>query len=121
DSVDNRILTLAANVKKAQPKSQTVLVSKDINLRIKADALGLMAEDYENDRVLIKDLYTGMIEMMIPAERMAFFRSNGELEINGGKRYFPNEYCTLIDETNPKRTALGKVDSTGAKLLPIVD
>ena len=46
-------------IQKAQPKSQTILVSKDINLRIKADALGLQAEDYENDRVLIKDLYTG--------------------------------------------------------------
>src|ERR1700720_4388801 len=43
DSVDNRILSLASGVKKAEPKSQTVLVSKDINLRIKADALGLLA------------------------------------------------------------------------------
>src|SRR5580692_11722734 len=45
DSVDNRILMLASNIKKLQPKNQTVLVSKDINLRIKADALGLLAED----------------------------------------------------------------------------
>src|SRR5215208_2609763 len=36
DSVDNRILSLAFHVQKAQPKSQTILVSKDINLRIKA-------------------------------------------------------------------------------------
>ena len=40
DSVDNRILSLAIGVKKTQPKAQTVLVSKDINLRIKADARG---------------------------------------------------------------------------------
>ena len=43
---------------------------------------------------------------MVSAEKMAPFRTNGELELNGGKQYFPNEYCTLIDETNPKRTAL---------------
>lgn len=121
DNVDNRILSLAAHIQKAQPKSQTVLVSKDINLRIKADALGLLAEDYENDRVLIKDLYTGMIELIISAEKMAAFRSNGELELNGGKQYFPNEYCTLIEETNPKRTALTKVDMSGTKLVPIID
>src|SRR5947199_144192 len=101
---NNYILSLASAIQKAQPKSQTVLVSKDINLRIKADALGLSAEDYENDRVFIKDLYTGMIEMTVSAEKLAFFRTNGELELNGGKQYFPNEYCTLIDETNPKRT-----------------
>ncbi|MEY2427313.1 MAG: PhoH-like ATPase [Verrucomicrobiota bacterium] len=121
DSVDNRILSLASAIQKAQPKSQTVLVSKDINLRIKADAIGLSAEDYENDRVFIKDLYTGMIEMTVSAEKLAFFRANGELELNGGKQYFPNEYCTLIEENNPKRTALTKVDHSGTKLVPIID
>ena len=121
DSVDNRILSLAMGVKKSHPKNQTVLVSKDINLRIKADALGLLAEDYENDRVLIKDLYTGMMELMVSSAQMAAFRSNGELEMNGGKQYFPNEYCTLMEETNPKRTALAKIDGTGTKAVPIID
>ncbi|HZR15785.1 MAG TPA: PhoH family protein [Verrucomicrobiae bacterium] len=120
-SVDNRILLLAFNIKKAHPKGQTVLVSKDINLRIKADALGILAEDYENDRVLIKDLYTGMIEVTVSAEKMAAFRNNGELDLNGGSQYFPNEYCTLTDETNPKRTALAKVDTSGKRLIPIID
>ena len=121
NSVDNRILAFAASVQKAQPKNATILVSKDINLRIKADALGLQAEDYENDRVLIQDLYTGMIEMSVSPERLATFRANGELEINGGKKYFPNEFCTLIDEANPKKAALTKVDATGTKLIPIID
>jgi PhoH-like ATPase len=121
NTVDNRILTLASTIQKAQPRNATVLVSKDINLRIKADARGLQAEDYETDRVYIKDLYTGMIELMVSPTEIASFRANGELELNGGKKYFPNEYCTLIDETNPKRTALTKVDPTGSKLMPIVD
>jgi PhoH-like ATPase len=121
NSVDNRILAFAAGIQKAQPKNPTILVSKDINLRIKADALGLQAEDYENDRVLIQDLYTGMIEMSVSPEKLATFRANGELEINGGKKYFPNEFCTLIDEANPKKAALTKVDATGTKLVPIID
>jgi PhoH-like ATPase len=121
DTVDNRILSLASGIQKAQPKAQTILVSKDINLRIKADALGLPAEDYENDRILLKDLYTGMIEVTVSAEKMASFRANGELVLNGGKQYFPNEYCTLMEETNPKRTALTKVDASGTKLIPIID
>ena len=121
NTVDNRILSLAQAVQKAQPKNHTILVSKDINLRIKADALGLEAEDYETDRVYIKDLYTGMIELMVSPDKMASFRANGELELNGGKQYFPNEFCTLTDETNPKRTALTKVDAAGTKLIPIID
>jgi PhoH-like ATPase len=121
NSVDNRILSLAANIQKAQPKNPTILVSKDINLRIKADALGLQAEDYETDRVFITDLYTGMVEMSVATNKMAAFRANGELGLDSGKQYFPNEYCTLTDETNPKRTALTKVDATGTKLIPIID
>lgn len=121
DTTDNRILALAASIRKAQPKSHTVLVSKDINLRIKADALGVAAEDYENDRVLLTDLYTGMIEVSVPAEKMAAFRANGELELNGGRQYHPNEFCTLSEEGNPKRTALTKVDATATRLVPILD
>ena len=121
NSVDNRILSLAAGIQKAQPRNPTILVSKDINLRIKADALGLQAEDYETDRVFIKDLYTGMIEMAVSSQQLAAFRTRGEFELEAGKKYFPNEYCTLTDETNPKRTALTKVDPTGRKLVPIVD
>jgi len=121
NSVDNRILTLAAGIQKAQPRNPTILVSKDINLRIKADAMGLQAEDYETDRVYIKDLYTGMIERTVSSQQIASFRANGELALDGGKKYFPNEYCTLIDEANPKRAALTKVDAAGQKLVPIVD
>jgi PhoH-like ATPase len=121
NSVDNRILSLAFSIQKTQPKNQTVLVSKDINLRIKADAMGLLAEDYESDRVLIKDLYTGMRELTVEATKMASFRANAELELNGGAQYFPNEYYTLIEDINPKRTALAKVDSTAKKLVPIID
>jgi PhoH-like ATPase len=120
-TVDNRILTMAAAVQKAQPRNATILVSKDINLRIKADALGMQAEDYETDRVFIKDLYTGMLELTMSSQQIASFRANGELEINGGKKYFPNEYCALIDETNPKKSALAKVDASGEKLVPIID
>ena len=121
NTVDSRIVALAIDIQKAAPKNSTILVTKDINLRIKADALGLQAEDYESDRVLIKDLYTGMFEMAVSAEKMAAFRANGELDLNGSGTHFPNEYCTLTEDTNPKRTALTKVDASGRKLVSIID
>jgi PhoH-like ATPase len=121
DSVDNRILALAAHIQKSQPKNATILVSKDINLRIKADAIGVMAEDYETDRVFITDLYTGMVDLTVSAEKITAFRAKGEFALAGGKNYFPNEYCTLTDEANPKKAALAKVDATGTKLVPILD
>ncbi len=121
NSVDNRILALAASIQKASPKKITILVSKDINLRIKADALGLQAEDYETDRVPLTDLYTGMSDLAVSAEKIAAFRAKGEFALDSGKKYSPNEYFTLTDEANPKKTALAKVDATGTKLVPILD
>ena len=121
NSVDNRILALAAHIQKEHPKKTTILVSKDINLRIKADALGLQAEDYETDHVLLSDLYTGMSDLTLSPEKIAAFRAKGELALDTGKKYCPNEYFTLTDESNPKKTALTKVDATGTKLIPIVD
>src|SRR5438309_10024462 len=110
---DNRLVALAQTVQRSSPRGSTILVTKDINLRIKADALGLQAEDYENDRVMIKDLYTGVFDLAVPADKMLAFRANAELELNGGKTYRPNEYCTLTEQGNPKRTALTKVDAMG--------
>ena len=121
NTVDNRILLLAASIQKTQPKNATILVSKDINLRIKADALGLLAEDYETDRVFITDLYTGMMEIAVSPAKIAEFRAKSELALDDGKKYFPNEYCTLADESNTKKAALAKVDATGKKLIPIID
>ena len=121
NSVDSRIVAVAQSVRKAAPKSSTILVTKDINLRIKADALGLQAEDYEGDRVMIKDLYTGMIDLTVTGKEMAGFRASGEFQLNGAKQYFPNEYFTLAEDGNPKRAALAKVDLSGGKLVPIID
>lgn len=121
DTVDNRILALAAGIQKSQPKNPAILVSKDINLRIKADALGLQAEDYETDRVFISDLYTGMLDYPVSLDKIAAFRNDGKLKVPSDKRFFPSEYCTLIDETNPKRTVLARVDANAEYLVPILD
>jgi PhoH-like ATPase len=121
NTVDNRILALALKFQKTSPDSETVLVSKDINLRIKADALELQAEDYESDRIFIKDLYTGMVELKLPADKLAALRANGGLDLNPGRTYFPNEYCTVADETNPKRTVLARVAACGTRMAPVID
>ncbi len=116
-SVDNRILSLALDVRRSEPKTPTILVTKDINLRLKSDAWGLPAEDYETDRVNLKDLYTGMFELTLPAAKLSEFRTNGELPLPPGPRRYPNEYCTLVSDVEPKRTLLGRVDATGTRLV----
>src|ERR1043165_9750603 len=62
---DNVILGVASYLKVTYPKREVVLVSKDINMRIKAHALGITAEDYFNDKVLEDTdlLYTGILQL----------------------------------------------------------
>ena len=62
---DNHIIGVVIYLQKRNPQRQVILVSKDINMRIKAHALGLQAEDYYNDKVLEDTdlLYTGVREL----------------------------------------------------------
>ena len=62
---DNNIIGVLIYLQKQQPQRSVILVSKDINMRIKARALGLPAEDYFNDKALedTELLYTGMREL----------------------------------------------------------
>ena len=120
-TVDDRLIALTRDIQEADPGAPTILVTKDINLRIKADAVGLQAEDYETDHVHIQDLYTGAFEMQVGPEAIATFRAQGALVLNGNGPRCPNEYCTLTDETNLKRTALARVDISGQRLVPILE
>ncbi|OPZ12354.1 MAG: PhoH-like protein [Bacteroidetes bacterium ADurb.BinA261] len=56
-SSDNRILSTVVDISEKYPKMKTILVSKDINLRMKARSLGLLAEDYINDKVVNVDIF----------------------------------------------------------------
>ena len=72
---DNEIIAVCLHLQKKLPKRHIVLVSKDINMRIKARALNVDAEDYFNDKVLEDSdlLYTGMTEL--PAD---FWEKHGK-------------------------------------------
>ena len=62
---DNNILGTALALQKSRPDTKVIMVSKDINLRIKAAALGILAEDYQDDQVMedLSLLYTGKAEL----------------------------------------------------------
>jgi len=62
---DNQILAVVMHLQQTHAKRSVILVSKDINMRIKARALGISAEDYTNDKVLedTELLYSGMTEL----------------------------------------------------------
>jgi PhoH-like ATPase len=104
---DNAILAVALEMKRVC-QCHVVLVSKDTNLRIKADAVGLEAEDYETDKVDIDELYTGTKELIVSSDEINQLSKDGVLVLNGD--FFPNQMISLVDELNPSHTALGIVN-----------
>ncbi|MGB7086875.1 MAG: PhoH family protein, partial [Phormidesmis sp.] len=121
DGGDNAILAVALEVKQ-QGDCPVVMVSKDTNMRIKADTLGLTAEDYETDKIDVDDLYTGIGEVLVSAEQMsALFQSGGtsltEMSALDGPKiddgFFPNQALTLVDIANPNHTALATLGADG--------
>ena len=117
DVADNAILAVGMQCKH-QCQCPVIVVSKDTNLRIKADALGLNAEDYETDKVDVDELYTGTTEIYIEADKINEFFKAGSIFLE--EQLLPNQDITLIDRLNPSHTALGMVEGKSKKIVPLM-
>jgi PhoH-like ATPase len=114
DTADNRILSVACRLKE---EGRTVIfVSKDINGRIKADALGVKAMDFEKQKVNFDEFYTGWQAVATTGDAVDAFYDAGECPLPEGT-FYPNEYVLLTDETDEKHTALGRVSLPGEKIV----
>jgi len=114
---DNRILAVGLELKE-NCSCPVIFVTKDTNLRIKADALGLTAEDYESDKVSIEELYSGTGEIVIPSSEVDRFYGQGHLDVD--QSFFPNQCVTLVDETNPSHTAIGRYRASEKSVKPLI-
>jgi len=117
DQGDNRILAVALKMQE-QSQFPVVFVTKDTNLRIKADAVGLPAEDYESDKVSIDELYSGTAQLMVEKEEVDRFYGQGYLE--SPEEFLPNQFVTLVETANPSHTALCRYQSTLRRLVPLI-
>lgn len=115
---DNRILAVAAEARSRSAKVPVILVTKDTNLRIKADAIGIPAEDYESDKVDISELYTGFAQVEVPPETIDRFYGQGWVELGGNLE--PNQYVVVRDSANPSHTAMGKFQAGKGRLVPLM-
>ena len=79
NTTDNMILALAYSLMNNGP-DPVILVTKDLNLRIKADVLGLAAEDFYSDKVDYHQLYSGVRELYLSPEAIDRFYREGCLD-----------------------------------------
>ena len=111
---DNEIISVALNQKNENPKRKVVVVTRDINMRVKCDSLGLTTEDFDSDQV-IKDtdtIYTGFVTHLVDEPVLDRFYSGEEVYIEEEElKLNPNQFLMLISNQNEKKTALGKFES----------
>jgi PhoH-like ATPase len=102
---DNRILAVAHYLKVKGDK--VIFVSKDINARLKADALGIEVMDFEKQTVNFDELFCGHREIKVASTIVdEFFRE--DRYVLEGYDFFPNEFVLLVDENNEKHTGIGR-------------
>lgn len=121
---DNKILGVAYKTKLDNPDRKIVLVSKDTNLRIKANVLGIEAEDYENDKVVDLDsLYTGVIVHHVEGEIINELYSRREVSVGmipDLPKMYPNQYIVLKNIASSQR-GIARLDKKKNKLVPLLD
>ena len=111
-AMDQAILQTAFDVRENDGGRPTVFVTMDTNLRIRADALGMVAETYEHQRVDVEQLASGMIEVDVDGEEVdTFFREGRMTPREGGPAWSANTCLLLRDRTNHSHTALGRFDA----------
>lgn len=119
--VDNRILAKAIELQKLFPKADVQLVSKDINLRIKADVFGITAVDYSPDTADVEDLYDGVLEIEIPPKMIDQFYKEKFLKLPEGEfNLTANEYLVMKDSTNENHSAIGRYSLQQNGIVPLI-
>jgi len=115
---DDRILSIAYHATQEHP-GKVHFITKDINLRLRADALGIPAEDYESTSVTIEELYSGLSVFELPANSIEQFYSERKLPIDE-PNVFPNQFVILRDQTNPSHSAVGRFDVRQGAVVPLI-
>jgi PhoH-like ATPase len=108
-TIDSKILAVALELSERERARPTVFVSKDTNLRIRADALGLHAEDYDVEGVQLDELWSGSSELDVAPEAVNEFYASGALPLpEGVEPPPPNAFVVLRDRENPQHSAVAK-------------
>jgi PhoH-like ATPase len=118
-TADDQIIKLATQMRKPGGPP-CVVVTKDINLRLKADAVGLDAEDYESDRVDISELFMGHSELEVPPDVLEAFRREGKVAPPAGTALSPNQYVMLRSVVDPGHSILTRFDGESKLLVPLI-
>jgi len=108
---DHQIISVAFHESQENEKRKVIVVSRDINMRVIADSLGLPSEDYETNSIVEdKDkVYEGYAEVLVDDEFIERFYEGEDMfleEASVKVKLYPNQFLLLISSSNPKKSAI---------------
>jgi PhoH-like ATPase len=119
---DHRILNTALYVAETHPDRKVILITKDINLRIKAKSLNLLSEDYETGKIkTVDELYSGKSEIQkVSNENITSIYNQGQCKAAGvlkKTQSLPNHYYVLKNGSQSVLSRYNKEDDTMQRVI----
>ncbi len=114
---DTFILAAALDAKNGN-NIPAILLTKDVYLRIKADALSIAVEDYESDRLDIDELYAGYTDITLSASHVDAMKKCQSVDLK--EELVPNQYVMVVDDKDKDNYAYARFDAKEKKIIPLV-
>ena len=110
---DHTIIATAKAVQTISPNRKTFVVSRDINMRVICDSIGIPAQDYINEMAVTSsdELYQGFTEFLVDDALIDRFYDGGDVIIDQDdikEVWHANQYIMMISNSNPKKSALAR-------------
>jgi PhoH-like ATPase len=118
---DHMIISSALAEKRMNPQRKVIMVSRDINMRVICDSVGLLAEDYNEAKVIKSqsELYTGFTSVLVDDQFIDQFYEGVDVFLDDYEGIYTNQYVMLVSNLNEKKTALCRVINNKEPLLKI--
>ena len=118
---DHLIISSALAEKELNPERKVILVSRDINMRVICDSVGLLTEDYTEAKVIKSqsELYTGFTSILVDDQFIDQFYDGKKVFLDETDGLYPNQYIMLVSNSNEKKTALARFLNTKRPLAKI--
>ncbi len=125
---DNQIIATALSQLSLQKElsrpKKIILVSRDINMRVKCDSVGIPAEDYVKESVVSDstEVYTGFRTVLVDDQTIDQFYDGEEIFLNDDvPNIYPNEFVMLVSSSNEKKSAIARFKNREDPLIKVVE
>ncbi len=118
---DHVIIATALSEKSKNPNRKVILVSRDINMRVICDAVGVSSEDYMAPTIVTEmdQIYDGFASVLVDDELIEQYYNDEEIVLEEERELHPNQYIMLVSNQNEKKTALARYTNSEMPLKKI--